>query len=65
MRIVVHTKHGVFQGIEEDYTESSYLKLSEFLEKLASYEYFSFGTPNGSIYLTKAMIDDSVFIVEK
>ena len=65
MRIVAHTKYGVFYGIEEDCNESSYREVSKFLERLGTAEYFSFGTDDGEIYLTKAMIDDSVFILDK
>ena len=65
MRIVAHTKYGVFYGIEKDYDESNYRNLGKFLEKLGSMDYFSFGTDDGEIYLTKAMIDDSLFILEK
>ena len=65
MRIVVHTKHGVVYGIEKDYNESSYRETGKFLERLGSVEYFSFETDEGEIYFTKAMIDDSLFILEK
>lgn len=65
MRIVAHTKYGVFYGIEKDYDEYDYHNLSQWLERLGTSEYFSFGTDDGEIYLTKGMIDDSVFILEK
>ena len=65
MRIVSHTKHGVFYGTETDYNESDYREVGKYLERLGSVEYFSFGTDDGEIYFTKAMIDDSLFILER
>lgn len=65
MRMVVHTKYGVFYGSERDYDESDYLKATTFLEQLNSHEYFKLKTDDGKIYLPKGMIDDSVFILEK
>jgi len=65
MRIIVHTKHGVFYGIESDYNESDYLEATSFLKRLNFLEYFTLTTDDGEVYLPKEMINDSVFIIEK
>ena len=65
MRVVAHTKYGVFYGIETDYNESDYLQIEDLLKQLGSFGFFSFETDDGEIYLTKGMIDDSLFILEK
>ena len=64
MRIVAHTKYGVFYGKEVDYDESEYRENSKFLQKLESMKWFCLGTNDGQVYFTKAMIDDSLFILE-
>jgi hypothetical protein len=65
MRIVIHTKYGVFEGIERDYDEKDYDSIEKFLAQLPKLEYFSFGTDKGEVYLTKEMIADTMFILEK
>ena len=65
MRIVAHTKYGVFYGSEKDYDESSYLEIGKFLENIGEMKYFSFVTDDGEIYFTKGMLDDSLFALEK
>ena len=65
MRIVAHTKYGVFYGIEDDCNESHYREIGKLLEQLGSTNYFRLGTDEGKIYFTKAMIDDSLFILER
>ena len=65
MRIIVHTKYGVFYGTESDYNESDYLEATSFLRRLNFLEYFKLTTDNGEVYLHKEIIDDSVFIIEK
>lgn len=65
MRLVVHTKYGVFYGTEHDYDEAIYRELDNLLKEIKSTSYFSFETDGGEIYFPKGMIDDSLFIVEK
>ena len=65
MRIVAHTKYGVFYGIEKDYDEYTYCEIDKLLEKIGEMKYFSFETNDGQIYFTKGMINDSLFILEK
>jgi hypothetical protein len=65
MRIVAHTKYGVFKGVERDYNEQEYADIGKLLEKLPKLEYFSFMTDAGGVYMTKEMIADSLFVLEK
>ena len=65
MRIIAHTKYGVFKGIEAEYSEDDYAELLEFLKGLCELSYFLFGTENGKVYMTKEMIADSLFVLEK
>ena len=65
MRIIAHTKYGVFEGTETEYSETEYEDIELFLEKLPKMEYFSFGTDKGVIYFTKEIITDTLFILEK
>ena len=65
MRIIAHTKYGVFTGIEAEYSDENYKKISEVLDRLCEMNYFTFGTENGKVYMTKEMIADSLFILEK
>ena len=65
MRIITHTKYGVFEGTKREYDETEYEDIRLFLEKLPKMEYFSFETDKGVIYFTEEMIADTLFILEK
>lgn len=65
MRIIAHTKYGVFTGIEKEYSKEEYENIAEFLSQLCKMNYFTFGTENGKVHMTKEMIADSLFILEK
>jgi hypothetical protein len=65
MKIITHTKYGIFQGIDRAYDKTEYEDIKLFLEKLPKMEYFSFETYTGVIYFTKEMIADTLFILEK
>ena len=65
MKIIAHTKYGVFEGKSVKYSETEYTKIGKFLEHLPELEYFSFETDNGEVYMTKEMIADTLFILEK
>lgn len=65
MRIIAYTPRGMFKGEEHDYTEETYQGITHFLEKLPDLTYFSFSlAESGEIYFTKAMIDESVFVLQ-
>jgi hypothetical protein len=65
MKIMVHTKYGVFSSKEQNYTEELYEELRSMVDRLATAKYFCFDTENGMVFLTEKMIQDSLFIVEK
>jgi len=65
MRIIAHTKYGVFEGIEKEYDEDDYIAIGKLLEKLRHLDYFSFKTYQGEVFMTKEMIADTLFILEK
>lgn len=65
MRIVVRTKYGVFKGTERDYDEQEYVQIGKFLGNISKLEYFCVMTDAGEVYMTKEMIADSLFILEK
>jgi len=65
MRIIAHTKYGVFNGFEQEYSEEKYKAIGKFLETLMNLSYFSFVIETGEVYMTKEMVADSLFILEK
>jgi hypothetical protein len=65
MRIVAHTKYGVFNGVAEEYSEEKFKRVGEFLERLKDLSYLSLTTETGEVYMTEAMISDSLFVLEK
>jgi virulence-associated protein VapD len=65
VKIIAHTKYGVFEGVENEYDEKKYEDIGKFLEQLSDLTYFSFHTDKGEIYFTKEMIADTLFILEK
>ena len=65
MKIIAHTKYGVFEGVENEYDEEKYAEIGKFLEQIYKLEYFSFTTDKGEVYMTKEMINNTLFILEK
>ena len=66
MKIIAHTPHGTFESKESEYSDEGFEALERFLERIANLTYFSFELEDDqSIYMTKAMIDQSVFILQK
>jgi hypothetical protein len=65
MKIIAHTRYGVFEGKSVKYSETEYKRIGKLLEYLPKVEYFSFETDTGEIYMTKEMIADTLFILEK
>jgi hypothetical protein len=65
MQIIIHTKHGKFKGKKYVFDEDKYTEISSFLNRINRLEYVSFETETGEIFLTKVMIDDSVFEIIK
>ena len=66
MRLEVYTKHGVFYGKDVEYNEETYDELLNFVKGLHEVDYLHFATnEDNTIYMTKNMINDSVFILKK
>lgn len=65
MKIIAHTQYGTFESIEQEYTDELYDQLKELLAKMADFKYFIFETDTGNVFLTKNMIDRSIFVIEK
>jgi hypothetical protein len=66
MRIIAHTPHGIFESKESEYSDKAFEALELFLERIAELGYFSFAIEDDqSIYMTKEMINRSVFILQK
>lgn len=66
MKIIAHTKHGVFTSVERTVTEEEFLKVSEFLADIAERgTRFSLDTAEGEIFFSGNMIKDSLFILQK
>jgi hypothetical protein len=65
MKIIAYTRYGVFEGKSVKYSETEYKRIGKLLEYLPKVEYFSFETDNGEVYMTKEMIADTLFILEK
>jgi hypothetical protein len=65
MKIIAHTKYGVFEGVRQKYDKTEYTRIGKLLEYLPKLEYFSFETDNGEVYMTKEMIADTLFVLEK
>jgi hypothetical protein len=66
MRLEAYTKHGVFHGKSAEYDEKTYDEMLNLVKELHKMDYLHFATNNGDIiYMTKGMINDSVFVVRK
>jgi hypothetical protein len=65
MNILAHTKYGVFRTSQVEYDEERYMRISEFLEGLSELEYLQLQTDDGDVYLSKELIADSLFILQK
>ena len=66
MKIIAHTPHGVFESKESEYSDKGFEALEKFLGKIAELTGISMEIEDGqSIYMTKEMINRSVFILQK
>lgn len=66
MKIIAHTKYGIFESCDQEYNEEEYEKLKEFMSEIASGgSYISLQTDNGFVYLGKELIQDSLFIIQE
>ena len=65
MKVIAHTKYGVFESIEKDATKEEFEEMEYLLENLYITNWFALDIDKGKIYFTKEMIDDTLFILEK
>jgi len=65
MKIIIHSKYGRFEGKEDTFDQEKYDGISSFLNGIAKWNYICFETKDGEIFLTKAMIDDSIIELVK
>jgi hypothetical protein len=65
MRVIVHTPLGTFQGSEILQEGASREQIDALLKKLCVSDRFSLEIETGeTIYMTKGIIDQSVFVLE-
>lgn len=66
MKIIAHTKYGVFTSVEQTATEEEFLEVGEFLANVVERgARFSLDTAEGKIFFSENMIKDSLFILQK
>lgn len=66
MKIIAHTKYGVFTSVERTVTEEEFLETSEFLSDVVERgTRISIDTEEGEIFFSENMIKDSLFILQK
>lgn len=65
MQIIVQTPQGIIRGIEEPYDEDRYRLRQDVLVAINTLDAYWFTTDVGQCYMSKAMIDQSVFFLVK
>ena len=65
MKVIAHTRYGVFESIQKDATKEEVEEMEDLLENLHITNWFALGTDKGKLYFTKEMIADTLFILEK
>ena len=65
MKVIAHTKYGVFESIEKNATKEEFEGMEYLLENLHITQWFALDTHKGKIYFTEEMIADTLFILEK
>jgi len=66
MKIIAHTKYGVFTSVERTVTEGEFLEVGEFLANVVERgTRFSINTEEGEMFFSENMIKDSLFILQK
>ena len=65
MKVIAHTRYGVFESIQKDATKEEVEEMEDLLENLHITNWFALGTNKGKLYFTKEMIADTLFILEK
>ena len=65
MKVIAHTKYGVFESIEKDATKEEFEGMEYLLENLYITNWFALDTDKGKLYFTEEMIADTLFILEE
>ena len=65
MQIIAHTPQGVFKSVDEPYDELLYEELNQLVMDIDKMHVLSLETIDGQFYMTREMINQSVFIVAK
>jgi hypothetical protein len=63
MQIIAHTPQGIVQGVKEPYDEEKYQRRMKVLEAIDTLDSYWFTTDVGQCYMSKAMIDQSIFFL--
>jgi hypothetical protein len=65
MLIIAQTPQGIVRSVEEPYDEEKYQRRMKVLEAIDTLDYYWFTTDVGQCYMSKAMIDQSIFFLVK
>jgi hypothetical protein len=65
MLIIAQTPQGVVRSVEEPYNEEKYQRRMKVLEAINTLDSYWFTTDVGQCYMSKAMIDQSIFFLVK
>jgi hypothetical protein len=65
MQIIAHTPQGIIKSVEQPYDEKKYQKYWKTLEAIDTLDGYWFTADVGQCFMSKAMIDQSVFFLVK
>jgi hypothetical protein len=65
MLIIAQTPQGIVRSVEEPYDEEKYQRRMKVLEAIDTLDSYWFTTDVGQCYMSKAMIDQSIFFLVK
>jgi len=65
MLIIAQTPQGIVRSVEEPYDEEKYQRRMKVLEAIDTFDCYWFTTDVGQCYMSKAMIDQSIFFLVK
>jgi hypothetical protein len=65
MQIIAQTPHGIIKSVEEPYNGDRYEFRMKVLEAIDTLDCYWFTTDVGQCYMSKAMIDQSIFFLVK
>jgi len=63
MQIIAQTPQGIVKSVEEPYDEEKYQRRMIVLAAIDRLDCYSFTTDVGHFYMSKAMIDQSIFFL--